>query len=186
MQALPSRPALPVGIEEANCSESEGAFFLVAVAQVTTTSSLLESMGPLGVAGQAVAGLAALYIIMQDSQRTSDCLVRASCMRICRSFCEYVYHRYFQHLGPLVDLMSRVGCTSLCRVVRRLRTEQGRRRLPTAVWQCCNSCRVCRGALRSSTFHHKVRAVRSTLNLSTFRGDGHVEHHRDLDHPCGC
>ncbi|CAE7888656.1 CPK10 [Symbiodinium sp. KB8] len=92
VQALPSRPALPVGIEE-----------------VTTTSSLLESMGPLGVAGQAVAGLAALYIIM--------------------SFCEYVYHRYFQHLG-----LNKVDA---------------------------------------------VRAVRSTLNLSTFRGDGHVEHHRE-------
>ena len=89
---LPSRPALPVGVEE-----------------VATTSSLLESMGPSVVAGQAVAGLAALYVIM--------------------SFCEYVYHRYFQHLG-----LNKVNA---------------------------------------------VRAVRSTLNLSTFRGDGHVEHHRE-------
>jgi len=60
-------------------------------------------------AGQTVAGLVALYAIM--------------------SLSEYVYHRYFQHLG-----LNKVGA---------------------------------------------VRAVRSLFNLATFRGDGHVEHHRE-------
>ncbi|CAE7215086.1 DEK1 [Symbiodinium natans] len=83
----------------------------VGIEEVAATPAM-ESMGLMGlvlVAGQAISGLAALYAIM--------------------SFAEYVYHRYFQHLG-----LNKVDA---------------------------------------------VRAVRSTFNLSTFRGDGHVEHHRE-------
>lgn len=63
---------------------------------------------PIGMA-ETVLGLAALYAIM--------------------SMAEYVYHRYFQHLG-----LNKVGA---------------------------------------------VRTVRKTFKLSTFQGDGHVEHHRE-------
>ena len=71
---------------------------------------------PIGMA-QAVAGLAALYAIMFESEAVK-CLVHVCfmfvslqvtclhglCMRAIespRSMAEYVYHRYFQHLGCL-------------------------------------------------------------------------------------
>ena len=55
---------------------------------------------------------------------------------------EYIYHRYFQHLG-----LNKLG---------------------PAPWLFCGAC-----------FLPQVRTVRSTLSLSTFQGDGHVEHHRE-------
>ena len=64
---------------------------------------MLESMGPLVVAGQAAAGLIALYAIMSDAQvRVSH--VRHGLKTDFRSFAEYTYHRYFQHLGSFAAL----------------------------------------------------------------------------------
>eukprot|EP00434_Breviolum_minutum_P010589 symbB.v1.2.009340.t1/scaffold561.1/size520142/8 len=82
---------------------------------------------PIGMA-ETVLGLAALYAIMSGTQEGWEDAWSADSWKL-RSMAEYVYHRYFQHLG-----LNKVGA---------------------------------------------VRTVRKTFKLSTFQGDGHVEHHRE-------